>query len=87
MSCRTEFDIILFYSNLYSMKFYEETLPVFAALGILAGAACSDDDLTTPPAAPEISVGVSTVIPATGGAASIDYRIVNPAEGGGERLK
>ena len=55
----------------------------FAALGILAGAACSDDDPTTPPAAPEISVGVSTVIPATGGAASIDYRIVNPAEGGG----
>ena len=78
MSCRTEFDIILFYSNLYSMKKL-----FFAALGILAGAACSDDDPTTPPAAPEISVGVSTVIPATGGAASIDYRIVNPAEGGG----
>lgn len=58
----------------------------FAALGVLASAACSDDDPTTPPAAPEISVGVSTVIPATGGAASIDYRIVNPAEGGG-RLK
>ena len=59
----------------------------FAALGVLASAACSDDDPTTPPAALEISVGVSTVIPATGGAASIDYRIVNPAEGGGERLK
>lgn len=83
MSCRTEFDIILFYSNLYSMK---KLYLFFAALGVLASAACSDDDPTTQPAAPEISVGVSTVIPATGGAASIDYRIVNPAEGGG-RLK
>lgn len=83
MSCRTEYDTILFYSNLYSMK---KLYLFFAALGVLASAACSDDDPTTPPAAPEISVGVSTVIPATGGA-RLDRLSHCQSRRGGGRLK